>query len=221
MKLLSYNLRGLGGWEKRREVQRLVREKSPLVFCIQETKLQQIDDNTCRSLWGSESVGYSYRPSIGAAGGIITLWSSLEVDVSVTMSLENVLIIKGRFLNSGVDFAIANVYAPCDSGGRACLWERIVTQIENDVGRAWCVVGDFNAIRSESERKSRVIGGSSADFSVFNNFIENAVLVDLPLCGRSFTWYRGDGLSMSRLDRFLLSEEWFFFVAQLYSGCSS
>jgi len=101
--------------------QRLAREKSPLVFCIQETKLQQFDDFVCRSLWGSESVGYSYRPSIGAVGGIITLWNSFEVDVSVTMSFENVLIIKGRFLNSGVDFAIVNVYAPCDSGWHACL----------------------------------------------------------------------------------------------------
>lgn len=32
MKLLSFNVRGLGGWEKRREVQRLVREKNPFVF---------------------------------------------------------------------------------------------------------------------------------------------------------------------------------------------
>jgi len=163
MKILSYNLRGLGRWEKRREVQRLVTSKSPLVFCIQDTKLQQFDDNACRSLWGSESAGYSYRPSNGVVGGIITLWKSIEVDVSVTMSLENVLIIKGCFINSGVDFAIVNVYAPCDSGGRACLWERILTQTQNDVGCAWCSVGDFNAIRSESERKSRVIGGSSAD----------------------------------------------------------
>ena len=32
--------------------------------------------------------------------------------------------------------------------------------------------------------------------------------MDLPICGRLFTWYRGDGLSMSRLDRFLLSVNW-------------
>lgn len=29
--------------------------------------------------------------------------------------------------------------------------------------------------------------------SVFNNFIENAELIDLPLIGQRFTWYRGDG----------------------------
>ena len=50
MKLISYNMRGLGGWEKRREVQRLVREKKPFVMCIQETKLQVLNDFVCRSL---------------------------------------------------------------------------------------------------------------------------------------------------------------------------
>jgi hypothetical protein len=42
----------------------------------------------------------------------------------------------------------------------------------------------------------------------FNNFIEGSYLLDLPLCGRLFTWYRGDGVSMSRLDRFLVSANW-------------
>ena len=34
------------------------------------------------------------------------------------------------------------------------------------------------------------------------------MLVDLPLHGHNFTWYKGDDNSMSRLDRFLMSEEW-------------
>jgi len=42
----------------------------------------------------------------------------------------------------------------------------------------------------------------------FNNFIDGNNLLDLPLCGRRYTWFKGDGISMSRLDRFLLSEEW-------------
>lgn len=33
-------------------------------------------------------------------------------------------------------------------------------------------------------------------------------LVDFPIYGRLFTWYRGYGYSMSRLDRFLLSDNW-------------
>ncbi|GKV36148.1 hypothetical protein SLEP1_g44309 [Rubroshorea leprosula] len=33
-------------------------------------------------------------------------------------------------------------------------------------------------------------------------------LVDLPLNGRKFTWYKPNGDAMSRLDRFLLTEDW-------------
>jgi len=39
-------------------------------------------------------------------------------------------------------------------------------------------------------------------------FIEDNGLVDLSLCGRRFTWFKGDGTSMSRIDCFLLSEDW-------------
>ena len=43
----------------------------------------------------------------------------------------------------------------------------------------------------------------------FSNFIENNSLVDLPLEGTSFTWFRDFGVpSMSRIDRALVSLDW-------------
>lgn len=42
----------------------------------------------------------------------------------------------------------------------------------------------------------------------FRNFVNELALVDPPLLGRKFTWYRADDSAMSRLDRFLLNEEW-------------
>ncbi|GAU10636.1 hypothetical protein TSUD_419760, partial [Trifolium subterraneum] len=65
-----------------------------------------------------------------------------------------------------------------------------------------------NAVKSLDERRSLRGGQNSSAFLAFNLFIEDNTLVDLPLSGRKFTWYKGDGLSMSRLDRFLLSEDW-------------
>jgi len=38
MKIASFNVRGIGGGEKKAEVCRFVCEKHPLVLCIQETK---------------------------------------------------------------------------------------------------------------------------------------------------------------------------------------
>ncbi|GAU10900.1 hypothetical protein TSUD_426720, partial [Trifolium subterraneum] len=71
-----------------------------------------------------------------------------------------------------------------------------------------CVCGDFNAVRSVEERRSVSGRPQSFDHLSFNRFIDDNNLVDLPLCGRKFTWFRGNGLSMNRLDRFLLSGEW-------------
>lgn len=76
------------------------------------------------------------------------------------------------------------------------------------VGKNICLCGDFNAVRNVEERRSRGASVQSFDCDPFNAFIENNFLMDLPLHGRGFTWYKGDGNSMSRIDRFLLSEEW-------------
>jgi len=58
-----------------------------------------------------------------------------------------------------------------------------------------CVYGDFNAFRSREER--RYVKGDNA-------------LFNLLLYGRNYTWFKGDGSSMSCIDWFLLYEEWCF-----------
>lgn len=66
MKILSYNVRGLGGGEKRVEVRRLVQEKCPFVLCIRESKLRVVDDFLIKSIWGDAPCSYSFQPSVGA-----------------------------------------------------------------------------------------------------------------------------------------------------------
>lgn len=45
----------------------------------------------------------------------------------------------------------------------------------------------------------------SVDINSFNIFIEENELIDLSLNGRSFTWFKGEGSSISIIDRYLLS----------------
>jgi len=73
MKIITYNERGLGGFEKRNEVRRLVSEKQPYVLCIQETKLSVVDALVVMTLWGGSNYGYSFQPSMGASGGLVTV----------------------------------------------------------------------------------------------------------------------------------------------------
>ena len=72
----------------------------------------------------------------------------------------------------------------------------------------WFITGDFNATRSANDQRGRGTGERSEDFDDFTQFIKSNLFIDLPLCGRGFTWYCGDKVSMSPLHHFLLSEEW-------------
>ena len=73
MKIISYNVRGLGGFDKREEFNRFIRVKHPFVVWLQESKLSVVDDFIITSLWGSVGCGFSYQASIGAFGGLITI----------------------------------------------------------------------------------------------------------------------------------------------------
>jgi len=113
---------GLGGCEKKKEVHMLVNEKLPFVLCIQESKPGSVDDMVVKYLWGDSPSAYSYQRSIGASGGLLTVWDCNVVDVWSSMSLEHMLVIKGTVISSGQEFVIVNVYAPCDMGAKQILW---------------------------------------------------------------------------------------------------
>ena len=73
----------------------------------------------------------------------------------------------------------------------------------------WCLVEDFKSIRRQEERKSLF---STLDYTRdtrgFNEFIEKPELLDVPMVGRKFTWYKPNGSVKSRIGRVLVSKEW-------------
>ena len=100
-------------------------------------------------------------------------------------------------------WACSGVYGPNDDSQWGALWEGL-TRMHSRWNIAWCVIGDFNIIRYTSERFG-CEAFSSAMFA-FPDFIEANYLVDLPLEGASFTWFRDSGTDcMSRIDRTLAS----------------
>ncbi|RVW53031.1 hypothetical protein CK203_072745 [Vitis vinifera] len=71
----------------------------------------------------------------------------------------------------------------------------------------WCVVGDFNMIKFPFKRSRG--GRLSSAMRRFLEVIEDLELRDLPLQGGHFTWSGGlNNQSKSRIDRFLVSEDW-------------
>nr|GEX12039.1 RNA-directed DNA polymerase, eukaryota [Tanacetum cinerariifolium] len=68
-------------------------------------------------------------------------------------------------------------------------------------------MGDFNEVRFRSDRFGSIFNSHGAN--VFNSFIFNAGLVEVDLGGSSFTWCHKNAKKMSKLDRFLMSDNLF------------
>lgn len=106
----------------------------------------------------------------------------------------------------GVCYNFINVYASRSFAKRKITWRESVIRKRINLGEDWCVGGDFNVVSLKEERISLGSVAKNSEIEAFSCFIEDMVLIDLPTIGSRFSWYNGGGTTMSRLDRFLLSE---------------
>lgn len=64
-------------------------------------------------------------------------------------------------------------------------------------------MGDFNVVRDESKRMGSQLHSQLT--SIFNHFIDHAILIDIPTGGPRFTWSDNLGSKFSKLDKFLVT----------------
>eukprot|EP00253_Pinus_taeda_P033682 PITA_33682 len=104
---------------------------------------------------------------------------------------------------------ITNVYGPQKQANKLKLFTSVEDLRARHPILPWIVAGDFNMIRSLSEKK----GGTrqlSRDSMAFQNFIMNMGLVDTETINGTFTWNNkrgGASQVASKLDRFIISED--------------
>ncbi|CAN1302573.1 hypothetical protein LINPERPRIM_LOCUS25527 [Linum perenne] len=165
------------------------------------------------SLLGGSHWGWSFKPSVGATDGIITCWDeslfTLEAEWIGTASVVNVLCNR----TDGFRWLLINVYGPCGHADKLPFLNELKYFV-NWWHLPSMVLGDFNLVRSPSQ----VVGNqrSRTEMSWFNDWIEELMLVDLPLRGANFTWSNLQARpSLSKIDHVLVSVEW----EEHYPGC--
>nr|KYP52746.1 hypothetical protein KK1_025491 [Cajanus cajan] len=142
------------------------------------------------------------------SGGLLSIWRRDKFTANDIFLGENFIGVAGTWKENNILCSIVNLYAPCDVNRKKELWSSLIQLRLNCGGDVWCFGGDFNAVRSGRERKGVFTHWRDDDMQAFDGFIQEAFLVDLPLHGRKYTWYKSDGSCMSRLDRFLVSDGW-------------
>ncbi|GKD51812.1 RNA-directed DNA polymerase, eukaryota [Tanacetum coccineum] len=101
------------------------------------------------------------------------------------------------------DLLIIMVYAPHDFKEKQMLWDYLTREISKWNGEV-VIMRDFNEVRYKSDRFDLVFNVHGVN--MFNSFITHADLVVVPLGGSAFTWCHKSATRMSKLDRFLVSE---------------
>ncbi|KAF8412886.1 hypothetical protein HHK36_000858 [Tetracentron sinense] len=68
IKIIAWNVRGLGRGEKRLDVKSLLRKIKPDLVAIQETKLEELNARVVSEVWDNKNVDWVFVPSVGASG---------------------------------------------------------------------------------------------------------------------------------------------------------
>lgn len=121
MKILSWNIRGIGNEKKQLKIKKFVKNQCPDVVFLQETKAQLIDKPMIKSLWSSKDIGWSSLDSIGKAGGLLITWDESKICVKEVMEGSFSLSICISF-SSSIEVWLTNVYDPSNYRERKHFW---------------------------------------------------------------------------------------------------
>ncbi|XP_071699344.1 uncharacterized protein [Rutidosis leptorrhynchoides] len=113
------------------------------------------------------------------------------------------LAIRGKWLRSGKESVIVNIYGPYSDSGKKELWKLLEDTISS-VDTACLLCGDFNKVRTHSDRLNFIFNKTRA--KRFNEFIARNNLVEIPINGRRYTRI-SDGRKFSKLDSFLANDK--------------
>lgn len=142
--------------------------------------------------------------SMGQAGGIWCLWDVQSWKVSILNSSPQWVHLSVSWKRQE-SWLITVVYASPNLARRAQLWDDL-SQLAETIDQPWSVLGDFNAILTDEERRGGASSPSTRGRQGFRDMISDCNLVDAGFQGSPFTWRNGS--LFQRLDRILINMQW-------------
>ncbi|GJT36521.1 cysteine-rich receptor-like protein kinase 2 [Tanacetum coccineum] len=123
------------------------------------------------------------------SGGILCLWNSLVFRKSRILCNENYVVIDGLWSSDDLHIRWIVVYAPQNLSCKVALWSSLANLIADWDGFIM-MMGDFNEVREAGERYGSIfkVIFKVKQADIFNEFISNSALIDVPLDGYNFTW---------------------------------
>lgn len=206
MKLIMWNIRGMGQRSRIRQLKEMIAQWKPEIIGLQETIKRSFREWELEALAPGGGYKWGWIAASGHSGGIlmgvkedilqVENWETGEFFVGVTL--------RHRTLNFRWD--CITVYAPAQHEHSARFLEELSMRCRNAI-LPFLIGGDFNLIRGEEDKSTG--GGDTRLMNAFNDFIENNKLKELYRGGGGFTWSNKQLIPiLSNLDRILMTTDW-------------
>jgi exonuclease III len=183
--VLNWNIRGLNADDKQTAIRNKIEESDCSIFCIQETKMSNIDMTMFKKMAPKCFNQFAFVPSCGASRGILMGWNA-SIFTGQVLSSSNFQITLGfTSMHNANQWNLTTVYGPCQGQEKQNFIDWLYNlQIADD--QDWMIVGDFNMYRSTENRNRE--GGNMTDVFTFNEIISSVGMQEIPLKGKNYTW---------------------------------
>ena len=183
--VLCWNIRGLNAKDKQLALLNAINSSGCAVICLQETKKSHFDLAFIKSCCPPRFDEFVYVPSNGASGGLIVIWNS-SIFTGMVMHCESfALFVYFTSTQLAQSWTLVNIYGPCQ-GEQRDTYIKWLFDLNIPDDEDWLLLWDFNFIRYASNRNKP--GGNVSDMLLFNDFIREQNLTEIPIKGRSYTW---------------------------------
>jgi exonuclease III len=203
-RLVIWNARGLNRRARRTAVQELVRSETTSFVCLQETKLDVLDDALVKDMLGLDSDSFALL-AVHTCGGILVAWDSKCWSVSSPILGSHSLSVKVALCaNPDATWWLTNVYGPQGDAAKVGFLQELC-DLRPSLSDPWAICGDFNLIyqavdKSNGHLSRRMMGR-------FRRLLNDLELFELHLSGRLFTWSNEQlHPTLERIDRMFVSE---------------
>ncbi|XP_075080662.1 uncharacterized protein LOC142166136 [Nicotiana tabacum] len=169
--ILSWNVRGLNGLNKQKEVKLICNENNVGLIGLLETKIK-----------------FNRVPEIARTifAGVWVVWRPDIYNVTIKGIISQAISCQATFVPLQLIFLITFVYAYNLKEDRKELWKYLCS-ISQGNNIPWIVLGDFNDVLHTGDRigDNPILYVEVVDFS---NCIDSCGLSELPSIGGQYTW---------------------------------
>lgn len=185
LNVICWNVRGLNTPARRTTVHETLSSTTCHLACLQEMKLQVVDQELAYYLGGHRLHNFAQRPASGTRGSILLLWNDDHIAVEDIQLEEYSLSATAQIKDCGTVFRLTVVYGPSrDSEKPAFLQE--LKSLRPPSAIRWLVLGDFNLIYKASDKNKGNI--KRARMGQFKSTLDICELKEMHLQNRKFTW---------------------------------